>query len=635
MKKYLLTIAAAFVVGIASTNAALVPYFTCDFEKGMPSDITLSDRDCADLHFTMVQLGFGEKDSWITLREEGTENYYGASASRFKTPKGEDPVAAEDWLVTPPVWIRASDAKLTWRGMSVNDRNAHTSTYEVLVSATGASPEDFVAAPVAVINDEPIHEWTLHEVDLGDYVGERIYIAFVNKSTDSDVLAIDDISVEGSNGLAALDIIPGEYTLGDEEIRFGGILTACSDEPVNTLTVTFFVGDDSFHAEYIDLDLHSGEQFEFMLPEKVSASYGDQLSFTVKSEINGIPFDDMNLHTTLLALLPKKRVVVEEATGMWCGYCPQGIVAMETLQEHYPEEFIGVAVHVNDAMEVKGYGNVMPFPAGAPTAWIDRLVYCEDMLMPTYKDGHQTFTTLMGGVESLFLERLSEQAFADVEVNGNYDDSSREMGVDVSVKFAKKYEDSDFRIVLLLTEDNVWKEGYYQTNYQAGLDAVVGGFENLPSRIVEDFEFNHVARWSGEDYTGAEGSLPSELDPGVNYDYSASFTMPKSVLNPNNVKVIAMVADASTGEIMNAAASHINNSGIEIIEKDHITVRVEKGVISAYAEGEVEMTMFSVSGMLVGKVSGNGCAVKDDLASGIYIVKISSGNYVKTMKITV
>ncbi|MBD5356385.1 MAG: Omp28-related outer membrane protein [Bacteroides sp.] len=635
MKNFAGILLTACVGLVSPIHAAVSPYFECDFEKGIPEEFTLIDRDARDLHFTMVQLGFDDKDSWITLREEGTENYYAASASRFKTSKGEAAAQADDWLITPPVWIRASDAKLTWRGMSVNERNSKMSSYEVLISTEGTSPENFISSPLAVVDGEQVYEWTSHEADLSEYVGQRIYIAFVNKSTDSDVLAIDDICVEGSSGLADLEIFPGEYTLGNEEITFGGILTACSDETVNTLSVTFLVGEDTYHAEYDNLDLHSGEQFEFVLPETLSASYGDMIPFTVKSEINGIPFDDMQLHTMLLAFQPTKRVVVEEATGMWCGYCPEGIVAMETLQKRYPEEFIGVAIHVNDAMEVKGYGDIMSFPSGAPTAWVDRKQYCESLLTPVYKDGNQTYTTLMGGIESMLVDRLSEQAFADVEVSGNYDDSSQDVTVDMSVKFAKRYSDCDFRIVMVLTEDNVWKEGYYQTNYHAGRDEVLDGFESLPPMIVENFAFNHVARWASDPYNGVAGFIPAIVEPATVYDYSMSFALPSSVINLENVRIIAMVTDFETGEIMNAATSNVKNSGIETVEKGGISVRARDGVISAYSEGEVEMTVFSVSGILAGRVSGSGMVSKGELSPGIYIVNVVSGDCVKTVKVII
>lgn len=625
---------AAFLCGMSCMQAAT--YFSCGFENGIPEEMSVFDKDSQTMHFTMVQLGFGDKDSWITMLEEGTENHYAASGSRFKTAKGEDPVPAEDWLVTPAVWVRADDAKLTWRGMSVNDRNSKTSTYEVRVSADGPSPEQFTSEPVAVIGSEKIYEWTTHEVDLGAYVGKRVYIAFVNRSLESDVLALDDINVEGSSGLASLEILPGEYTLGDEELSFGGILTASSDEIVNTLSISFFVGDEEFHASYENLGLKEGESYDFMLPEKVSANYGEVVPFTVSAEVNGVPFDDMNLHTTLLAFLPKKRVVVEEATGMWCGYCPEGIVAMETLQERYPDEFIGIAVHVNDDVTVPGYGDVMSFPSGAPTAWIDRRDYCKSPLVSVTEGGVHTYTTLMGGIESVFISRLAEQAFADVDVSSALNDNEDEMELVVKVRFAKRYNDSDFRVVLVMTEDDVWKQGYYQTNYHSGRDEVLGGFESLPPVITDDFSFSHVARWIGGSYTGIEGIFPADIEAGEEYRYSSTVKLPKSVVDTDNLKMIAMVADASTGEIMNAAACGISHTGISEIDDSGITIHGGDGVISAAGDGQIGIVLHDVSGKLVGRASGRRCATVGNLPSGVYIVNACvDGMRVRTAKIVI
>ena len=75
--------AAGLTYGILP-SAALSPsaktYFNCGFEEGIPEDFTFHDVDSRELHFTMVQLGFNQTDSWTLLREEGTENHYMASA---------------------------------------------------------------------------------------------------------------------------------------------------------------------------------------------------------------------------------------------------------------------------------------------------------------------------------------------------------------------------------------------------------------------------------------------------------------------------------------------------------------------------------------------------------------------------
>lgn len=143
-------------------------------------------------------------------------------------------------------------------------------------------------------------------------------------------------------------------------------------------------------------------------------------------------FDEVRRATTLMAFLPTKRIVVEEATGMWCGYCPEGIVAMETLQERHPDNFIGVAVHVNDILSVPGYGDTMSFPAGAPTAWIDRRDYCNGLLTAVNEGGSTSYTTLRGGIETMFLERLAEQTFADIDVKAVISGADSKMNVDVT-----------------------------------------------------------------------------------------------------------------------------------------------------------------------------------------------------------
>ena len=114
-----------------------------------------------------------------------------------------------------------------------------------------------------------------------------------------------------------------------------------------------------------------------------------------------------------------------------------------------------------------------------------------------------------------------------------------------------------------------------------------------------------------------------------------SFALPSSVINLENVRIIAMVTDFETGEIMNAATSNVKNSGIETVEKGGISVRARDGVISAYSEGEVEMTVFSVSGILAGRVSGSGMVSKGELSPGIYIVNVVSGDCVKTVKVII
>lgn len=101
---------------------------------------------------------------------------------------------------------------------------------------------------------------------------------------------------------------------------------------------------------------------------------GDQeLSITI-SEVNGQPNGDKAATTAIplrvYPFLSVNRPLVEEYTGLWCGYCPRGYVALETMKELYPDRFVGIAYHSGDDM---GSGVEFPtYPDGFPAGFINR-----------------------------------------------------------------------------------------------------------------------------------------------------------------------------------------------------------------------------------------------------------------------
>lgn len=50
---------------------------------------------------------------------------------------------------------------------------------------------------------------------------------------------------------------------------------------------------------------------------------------------------------TLAAESYPRRMVMEEATATWCGWCPQGIVAIDVLKRDFPDNFLAIAIHGN------------------------------------------------------------------------------------------------------------------------------------------------------------------------------------------------------------------------------------------------------------------------------------------------
>ncbi|MEZ5045415.1 MAG: Omp28-related outer membrane protein [Chitinophagaceae bacterium] len=67
-----------------------------------------------------------------------------------------------------------------------------------------------------------------------------------------------------------------------------------------------------------------------------------------------------------------KKVVLEEFTGEWCGWCPEGAKVMEDNVAANPGRVVGIAVHDGDPMEIpsfntwiKGLTGVSGYPNGS------------------------------------------------------------------------------------------------------------------------------------------------------------------------------------------------------------------------------------------------------------------------------
>ena len=70
-----------------------------------------------------------------------------------------------------------------------------------------------------------------------------------------------------------------------------------------------------------------------------------------------------------------KRVVEEEFTGLWCGWCPQGMVGMQLAEKNFGDKYIGIAVHKDDAMSGSnsgGYSTILGKVPSLPACYISR-----------------------------------------------------------------------------------------------------------------------------------------------------------------------------------------------------------------------------------------------------------------------
>ena len=642
MTKYscrLLVMLCLMSLGISANAQQKVVYYGEDFSDGFPAEISTYDLDGQTLHYTMVQAGFKQGQSWIDKREGKTDNRYAASACRYKEVEGETLGPSDDWMVLPKIWVRDADAVLRWRAMTVNSKSEDGAGYQVRISLDGAEPDDFVQLPVVEVEAESVNTWTEHELSLKDYAGQRIYIAFVNNSAKGEILAVDDIVVDGSKGVCDLVVNSDRYIFEHKDLTVRGYVEACSDEVITDVTVKCISSETEVEKTYSSLALAKGDKLEFELPNALQVDYGQTLDYQVIAVVNNaVTTDPAKCQATALMQKFHKNIVVEEATGMWCTYCPAGIVAMEELEKRYPDTFIGLALHYNDQLAVDDYVMDLSFPDGFPTGWINRRYYTSPMVQ-IQEDGVTRYTMLDGGFETYYLEEMALPAVAEIDVVAKQE--GKAYRVMSTLCFAMDDVDADYRIAYAIIENDVTGNGYYQVNGYSGQDVDMGGFEDLPATIY-DIEFQHVVRAIYDDYQGVAGSVPTEISGGEKYTHEYLVELPSTVGNAKNVEVVAMLIDMKTDAIINADKVDLL-SGVEAVGVDGLAMQCDAvdGMVRVKVIGDVaydsEVAMYDVHGRLVDvkKIVDNRVELGSNCSSGVYVIVLTDGDRQMTEKIIV
>lgn len=269
------------------------------------------------------------------------------------------------------------------------------------------------------------------------------------------------------------------------------------------------------------------------------------------TEVNGMPCDCVGT-TGILRIypfVPVNRPIVEEYTGLWCGWCPRGYVALETMRERKEDLFVGVAYHNGDAM---AFGGKLPnTPDGYPSGYINRSTALN--LARIYTDWEKYRRWIPeGGVEV-------EVEWADADHTA--------VRATARTRFILDRKGADYRLSYILVADGLRNPGWRQHNSYSGSDKI----EDMPGELgklfldggdyVSGLTFNDVAVL-GSDLDGVRGSVPSDIEAGEEYVSGYTFNLSDvgvdsaAVLgNPGKLRVIAVITDAKTDKFINCNTS--------------------------------------------------------------------------------
>lgn len=272
-------------------------------------------------------------------------------------------------------------------------------------------------------------------------------------------------------------------------------------------------------------------------------------------EINGQPntyenpqtvSDDINVIEAGKAA--KRNIVVEEATGTWCGWCPMGYLLLENVREQY-DDVVVIAVHDGDSMAASSYsGFISQYISGYPQYLVNRLVegglYQDAAYNQKIFDYYRSIITSWPAIATL-----------DFDAKVNPDKST--ISITSKTTFGLSGYGS-YRLAVVVKEDNVGP--YRQTNNLYGKS----GWGIFSTTYSPSLLYNDVAR-TIKTWNGILNSVPSSIEAGELYEYSTDITFGN--VKGDECDVAIMLINSDDGSIEQAVSKHVvvRESGIEEI----------------------------------------------------------------------
>jgi len=255
----------------------------------------------------------------------------------------------------------------------------------------------------------------------------------------------------------------------------------------------------------------------------------------------------------------KRKVVLEDHTGAWCGFCPRGMETLEKLEEQYGEMIIGVGVHNGDAMATP-YQNTLKTQVGVtgyPNGTVNRVTYNGKIAQ---SDG--VWNTIAQQI-------VNTDVPVGVTLEVDYNSTTGEYTATITADVESTVNDQ-LAWNLWVLEDYVTGSGsqYDQKNYLSKT-----GSSPMPSSKYYEYpptipNFNHM-----DVFRKAHGGTLGDTDgfpmPATADTYTKTYTSniaDANIQNNANVFFVAVVHNTVTKEIINA-----DRVGKVIKEKNRVT----------------------------------------------------------------
>ncbi|MCB0696075.1 MAG: Omp28-related outer membrane protein [Chitinophagaceae bacterium] len=368
--------------------------------------------------------------------------------------------------------------------------------------------------------------------------------------------------------------------------------------------------------------------------------------------------------TSVSTFAQTKKVIMEDFTGLKCGWCPEGTVILEGLYASQPAVCIPVAVHgggfepstsplkTPDGDLLVSDVNATSFPCGA----IDRVKFSGEAKVPVGR----------GSWVSYFNQQAATTAIVSIGfANKKYNATTKEYTADVNVEFSS-LPTGKVRLQVYAIEDSIPATGVlaqdnYSSNVQSGASPLNPWFHNRTFRamLAGSGAINGL-KPNDPNWTGTQINGGNTIVVNTKYTYQLKFTM-NAAWNKDHVHLVAYVTNDNplARSILNAEEAHdvsktfwpesvsdVNNS-VEVANI-YPSPAAANGVLNVQYNiketSDVSMKVYNSVGQLVAQpynsheVAGSHIITfspaAHGLSAGLYMIEVATATGKQIQKVT-
>ncbi len=681
MKKILLSLAAATVTLAASAYTLETPVF---WEENFQN------------------MGDYPTDGWITLGNGAKP--VGVAADVYN-PNGDGPhyiifdygsvsvpmantdfvggAQADEWLISPEIEVPYNVSSLLFNAYAYCPSSlgamdpVKKHDFKVLVSEGGTDRSDFTEIMSNSVTSKLGANFDSAEkvCSINGYQGKKIRIAFVTVGSMQGFTGFSNLRW-GQYALYVEDNLSAELGEVGKPLVIDYNMKVKAPTTCPSLKAELYVNDQKVKEETFKRAFGSATSY---VPIIVRPDFSDayipetneaityKIVFTPEFEgaVPSVLEGGMGFPKTMY----KSNVVIEELTGVACGFCPIGAAALEYFADTYPGtetqgKAISIAVHnsnlgtdpmapgneryTTSLFEVTGSTNL---PGAVMNRATRGAMPCDAKAFSKLiaEESHNTAKILSVGMpegkDGYELE--GKKATVEFEVRNGYDASFRSLNAAI-VLIENDVKGTNREYNQLNNLGKMYNNGAEVASQYAQVGAIPAmapyftpytGSGDLKSESIpfSKMVYQHVSRGIFPSFTGSP--LTSVWEADVPQTITMDFEIPNTVLDIKNTEVIVLVFNNEDRTIVASdifpASKYTEVDAVESIETDsniNISRNGNSIVVDAAEGGLVEV--YALDGTKLAEYAVRGGHLEAPVSyEGVVIVKVVSDNAVKSAKL--